>query len=751
VAGKWWIGGVLAVAMAAVYPHVATAQAKPAQAQTAPATQPANVEDYVRRLERSLGEGSTAARYETAQRLASINRPDARAALTRALASTDTDPRIKVAVVHAAGDAISPDPAWIPYLSNVLEHEQNVENAGYAATGLARFDDDARAVDTLIRVAKSKIPGQLPAISALGRVVQKRSAAALLALMNDPAESAAVHDAATNALSQISPQTGRNAPITVWTRWWNERNNLNDPAWRAQIVEEQHRFKELSDARADEQLAQLRNALYRALYNQYEQQPATGPAPNNKSDFLLRLLNDPSPEVRAAGARIVPNAVDANVQLKPDVIERLEYLLGDASPDVRLNVATALEKRYDPNAFNPLVLQLKVENDLQVKKSLINTLARMGAPAIPVLKGLLADPSEAVAAAAAEALASLAPPIGPGAPPANAQVRQDMFDLVRQTLVDRTGPPGQPKPDASVDLRASLVLALGATADWGMNEMVPLFRQFIDAEPAVVRKAGVQAMAAAGMGAGQWLSDKLNPINEPDPEVRQAAAKSLAALKSFQWANRLMDATRAPAEPNAAVREAAWQSLQQLLPLGEPIELSPLATDFKNHHEADRRLIVQRAICNKTTDARSKAAELETAGDIAKDDLNKPDEAIPLYNDALRYYQQANQPSFSLIRSLLGAYLASNQIDAAIEFCRKQIQLEERTRDIFGPVLADTAEKWGGSNNPANLELARQLINGSLTLGLDKTFEDRLKNDLKGLPPPPSTRPTTNPPSSDHA
>ena len=727
VAGKWWIGAVLAVATATVPPHVATAQTRPAQTQTT--TRPATVEDYVRQLERSMGEGSPTARYEAAQRLASINRPDARAALTRALASTDL--RTQVAAARAAADAISPDSAWIPQLSNLLEHEQNVENAGYAAAALARFDDDPRALDTLIRVARSKVAGQLPAIDALGRVLQKRSAATLLGLMNDPAESAAVHDAATNALAQISPQTGRNAPNAAWTRWWNERNNLTDPAWRAQVLAEQHRFIELTDARADQQLAELRNALYHALYNQYEPQPAS-----SKSDFLLRLLNDPSPEVRAAGARIVPNAVDANVRLNNDVIERLEYLLGDASPEVRLNVATALEKRYDPNAFDPLVLQLKVENDLRVKKSLINTLARMGSPAIPVLEGLLKDPSEEIAAAAAEGLASLA------LAPANAPARPEMFDLIRQTLIDRTGPPGQPKPDASVNLRASLVLALGATADWTINEMVSLFRQLSDAEPAVVRQAAVRAMAAGGKNAGPWISERLNPGLEPDPEVRREAARSLGALKTFQWASRLLDATRAPAEPNAAVRDAAWQSLLQLLPYGDLNDLNQLAADFKSHHEPDRRLVVQRLICNKTADPQSKAMQLETAGDIAKDDLKGPAEAIPLYRDALRYYAQAKQPSFSLLRSLLTAYLAADQIDAAIDFCRKQISEEFRTRQIFGRVLADTADAWADSKNPSDWEKARNLIDQALQLDLDPEFKGRLTLAGKHLP---ATRPATAP------
>jgi HEAT repeat protein len=717
------------VAVAAVCPRVLAAQSD-----TRPATRPAEAGDYVARLARSLEEGPLGSRIEAAQRLAEINRPDARAAITGAL--NGLDQRAQVAAARAAADAPSPDTAWIAPLSALLDREQNPEYAGYAAQALARFDEQPRAYDPLTRAAQAHRVSQIPAIHALGRVVQKPVAAVLQAMMNDPNEPAAVHEAVLNALSQITPQTSRNEGIAAWTRWWNERSTLQDPAWRTRVVGELHRFSELSDARATEQIADLRRALYQVLYNQYEQQQA-----NRKSDTLLGFLNNPLPEVRAVGAKIVPEAVASAVQFKADVKERLESLLGDASAEVRLNVAFALYNLSYTNAFKSIVLQLKVENDLRVKRAMVQALSRMDVQAIPVLEELLRDPSESVAATAAEALATLASSIN-----LNAQDRQAIFDTVHKTLNDQTGPPGQPKPDASVDLRAGLVKDLGATADWSNPlETVQLFNDFLGAEPSAVRQAAVAALASAGINAGPTLSRRLNPNEENDPAVRREAALSLGAVKSFAWANNLERSSRAPTEPNPAVREAAWQSFQRVLPYGDPVDLLFWAGQFKARNEPDRRLVVQTAVCRMIKEPGSLAPELQTLGDINMNDLKRPADAILPYREALKIFQNQGNMQLGLLKSLLNAYLASNQIKEAIDFCRDQIQLDPRTKGPFGPALADTAEAWEDAKDPAKWERARALITQALTLDLDVSDKDRLTRDLNRIPAPPATRPTSMP------
>jgi len=132
-----------------------------------------------------------------------------------------------------------------------------------------------------------------------------------------------------------------------------------------------------------------------------------------------------------------------------------------------------LENRREISVFNAVVLQLGVENDLRVKKALVQLLGRIDAQAaIPVLRELLNDPSESVASSAAEALTAIAPSLNP-------QARKDLFDTVRQTLVDRTGPPGQPTPDASADLRAALVVAGSKTRSRTHRRQGPFIRSRI--------------------------------------------------------------------------------------------------------------------------------------------------------------------------------------------------------------------------------------------------------------------------------
>jgi HEAT repeat protein len=212
VAVKWWIGAVLVVAAAAECPRV-----RAADPDTRPATRPGDGVDYVRRLARSLDQGPPASRTEAAQRLAEINNPESRAAITAAL--TSPDDRTQAAAAHAASEATSPDPAWVAPLSAILDRTQNPETAGQAALALAGFDQEPRAYEALIRAAQAHRTGQIQAINAMGRVVQKRVAATLLALSNGAAESAAVHEAAAGALARISPQTSRTDGGVAWTRW----------------------------------------------------------------------------------------------------------------------------------------------------------------------------------------------------------------------------------------------------------------------------------------------------------------------------------------------------------------------------------------------------------------------------------------------------------------------------------------------------------------------------------------------------
>jgi HEAT repeat protein len=734
VLGNWWISAVLAVAMAAV----ASPRADAADPPTRPSSRPTEPGDYVQWLARSMEEGLPGARYDAAQRLVAISTPDARAAIAAALASSDD--RTQVAASHAASEATVVDSSWMPRLIKLLARDRTT--ADYAARALAHFDNEAPAIQALIETARSKQPGQVPAIEAMGRVVQKSVAEALVGLVNDPAETSDVRDAAIKSLVHLSGQSARADNPATWNRWWAARSNATDDAWRSRVLAEQNGFLEQSDQHAAVRLAALRLHLYELLSRQYNDQPA-----GRKSDQLLGYLNDPDPDVRAAGAQIVPEAVNAAQQPKPDVKERLEYLVGDASPEVRLQVAQALAALFDANALDAIVLQLRIEPDIGVKKALIQTLARVDSKgSLPILQGLLNDPSESVAGAAADALKGIAPTLQ-GDPPR----AQALFQVILQTINARTGPPGEPKSEPGTsDLRAKLIRCLGAAADRAnAGEMVNLFRAFLaSGESTVVRQAALASLGMigeqagpAGEQAGPAISDHLNPSAEPEPEVRREAALALGMIKSSAWARRLDESSRKQVEPSRVVQDAAWQSLQKVLQYVDAPNLIWWADQFKARQEFDRELFALMTACTKLADEPvSLAAERQTIGDIYTHDLNKPAEAIAYYQQALAYFENQKKPQPGLVTSLLKAYLAANQIGPAIEFCRDQLQRERANVQIIGPELANTAETLKDSDDPLKWAQARDLIMQSLGLDLEDQDKTRLQAILKEVRSPPATR-----------
>ncbi len=722
---------MLAVAVAAS----ASARARAADPETRPASRPTEPGDYVQHLARAMEEGLPAARYEAARSLIAINTPASRAAIAAAL--TSQDDRTQVAAAHAASEATSidsMDSTWIPPLIRLLPRDRTT--AQYAARALSHFDDQAPAYQALIETAKSKLPGQIAAVDALGGIVQKRVAETLVNLVNDPAATSDLRDAAIKSLVHLSGQTARPDARDTWTRWWTARSKIPDDAWRNQVLSEQHQLLELRGENAARQLAALRTQLFKFLKIQYDAQPAG----QKKSDVLLDFLNDPDPDTRAAGARIVLEAVHAAQNLNPQIIPRLEHLLGDASGDVRLQVALALGELSDADAFDLIVLQLRIEQDPAVKKALIKTLASVDKRrSAPILQNLLNDPSDSVVGAATDALKSIAPTLQ-ATPPAV----QSLFQALLQTLNTRTGPPGQPIAAPGVaELRARLLRAIAATVNRNnSHELIVLFRTFLTpGEAPIVREAALAGLGLTGEDAGGTISAYLNPNDEPDPEVRREAANALGVIGSSNWARRLDESSRLPSEPSRIVQDAAWQAFQKILLAGSAGDLVDWAEQFKSKKEYDRQLFALIAACKKLKDnPLTLAAEQQTVGDIYAHELNKPVEAIPYYRDALAYYEDQKQSQRTLMKSLLKAYLATSQVDEAIKFSREQLQFERSNVQEIGPELANTAETLKDSPDPAQRERARDLINKSLTLDLEDFDKYRLRSFLKDIPAPPATR-----------
>jgi HEAT repeat protein len=714
------------------------AQAQPAAPAAPAATQP-NLDSYVQSLTTSLRQGPAQQHYEAAQRLLEVGNSAALAQFQNALSSND--PAAQLACAKAASEAANPDPNWTTPLAGLLGKDRALTEA--AALALARLDTEQSAAALTRFVQLANRPYRAAAVPAMGRIVRKPVAQALVTIVDDPLEPRDVSSAASQALTQISGTGSPPEDPAAWRQWWNARANLPDAQWRARVIEEQHQRLETDRDRSRERLAKQSVSIQTLVRAQYDLRPTERPR------VLLGFLDDADPAVRAAGAGIVPDAVSQGHIVPQEVRARLIELIGDASPDVRIKVAQALAKLADPNALNPLLRQIAIEKDLQVKVALISAIAVANDPhAVDALRGLLQNSSAEVAAAAADALRTLAPALQQN----NPQQADQIYGELKKVLVDRTGPPGQPVAGLpATDLRVALLGALTPLAGHHSQEMTDFLPGFLNqSENPRVRAATMDTLAPLGDAGGSYMVQALGA--EPDPTVRAAAARALGMTHVFRFAAQLYGMSRDENDPG--VRAAAWVGFSSLLPYGDAPQLIQWAQELHQQREWEKEVVVLRQFCEKMDPADKKQAislaqERESIGDLylQKFEPPQPDQAIGYYRDALAFWQDPKNPQPTrpgLVARLMEAYLGARQYQQALRFGADQIHLDTRNQSDVGRTIRNAAENLKNSKNPADWAAARELIDGALDMQpgqLDAYAQTALREIRSQLPEPPATNP----------
>lgn len=713
-----------------------------AYAQPAPTTAPASALDvpqYLNQLHAALLRSpSPQERNEAAQRLAEIDLPEARNILASALSGPDRE--AQVACARAIADqSRPPDPRWVQPLVAVL-HERQVESA---ARALARYDENPAAVQALIDFAKSRAPAaaRVPAVRAMGRVVQKSVAEALVGLLSDPAQEAAARAAAAEALADLSGQIDNEQDATRWTRWWIQRRTIPGPQWRAQVIAEQHSALQNTAERLREQLRAFRQSSRDYLELHYQRQPA-----DSRPAVLLAYLDDPNPDVRAAGAWIVTQAVNLGQPIRADTQKRLIELVGDASQDVRLETVRALARLNNPAAPEAILTQLRVEPDPDLKIEMCDALRATGSEqAVPDLLRLLHDPSLRVAAASANALRGLAPVIAK-----NPNLATRVVQGLEQTIDQRTAPPGPGVGDpASDELRSATVAAIAPLAGFGdPREMFGRLSALLNQdESAHTRAAALEGLGELGAVAAETIAQELLVNNEPDPSVRAEAARALAQTGSYAHAHFLDDSAREENEPNLEVRRQARAAFQGLVARMKVPELNDWYQTFLRRKDVADQTIVLKALC-RLLEQQKKFADLA----VQQQNLgmlylhaNPPNaaEAIPYLQQALDYYQANNGGTQvpQLVKQLMEAYLQGKRYEDAARFADKEITLDASNQLTIGPTIrnaVDTLVQQGDAGKADADRLIRDVLAIRAPLGpIYRDYLEEMHRQIAG--------PTTSP------
>lgn len=708
-----------------------------------PDTQPAPLapqqdpQHYLDWLRATLRTGTQPLRNEAARRLIEIGTAEARDAIRAGLAGNDE--RSQYACANAVADVGTPDPQWRDVLLTLLQRDH--PPAEPAARALARYDVDPQAYTALIKAAGDRQRAtRLTAVGALGQITQKPVAETLVALVLDP--DAATRAAAAEALIHLSGHREFDRDAHRWRQWLDGLQTRNPADWRAQVLGEQHAHLEHDEDLTHEQVRQLKAKFQELAFEDFERQPEAA-----KPAKLLSHLNDSDASERETGAWIVSQAVAGGTPMGDDVRKRLIELVGDSSVDVRLQVAQSLAKLSDPGALDAILTQLQLEKDAQVKVALIQAVARIGnARALPVLQQLLNDGSADVVAAAAGAVKALAPVIRK----APIQTNQ-VFQEIRQVLVQRTGPPGQPNSDPnSEDLRVALIGALASFGAATDQTATDLFSKFLSqSESPRVRVAALYGLGELGdaAGAGEFIARELDPNLEPDPAVRAAAAVGLGQVGNITYASRLYDSTHRQFESDPQVQKAAWTAFQNLLPHGTLNDLSYWADRIHQQKELDREAVVLTALAAKLKDAddrKNLAIEQQRLGAVYRE-LNKPELAVPYFKSALDYWQTQRvqrQNIVGLVGELIRAYLASAQYHDAVQFGQQEITIDRSYQDEVGPAIRDEAERLIHRGDKTSYGNAALLIREALQITPPprvapelEDLNDRIPAEYRGAQP----------------
>lgn len=731
--GKWLRTAAAAAAIAAAVPQAA-AQPTTEPAATAPSPTPEqDLNQYLARLRTSLNQGPQAQREEAALRLVETGTFQTQGMIQDALQGGDE--RTQTACARAISGGRVVDPRWLPLLLPMLQRDRT---ADAAARALTRYDVDPRAYGPLIQRARDhQQASRKGIIGALGQIVQKPVAEELLAILTDPTEDPDTRSTAADSLQELSGQSGLGTDSHRWQNWWNARAAANVVDWRTQVLAEQHPMLERQRAADAAELPRFKAAIGLQLARQYDRLP-----PAEKLRNLLGLLKDDDPNVREIGVDFVSSAINAGQPVPDEIHRQLIDLVGDASEDVRDQAVNVLRSLGDRKALDALIVQLQIEPTVRVKLSLLKAIAIAGldnARSIDVSEQALQDPSPVVAAEAATTLGALAGVIR--ADPARSK---QVFDTLQKMMQDRTGLPGMPVTEPGLtDLRAALVGAMARLSADSPAESRDLFPQLLNLnETKEVRRAAVQGLAALGPRSADEIARELEPGNEPDPFVREAAASALGQIGSFDYAQQLDKSMRQQSEPDQAVRGSARRAFERLLPAAPVRELSSWAAMYQQDKDLDRakemELAVRQELAAKLQASAAAAqgdqrrstldglaVEQQRIGEIALQ-LSPPryDLAIASLGKALDYWERAQPPPPPsifppLVQELEHSLLRSGQYREAVQFGGKEIERDPGNQDFIGPEIRGMVEGLidkGKNGDAASYKAASELINEALKM-----------------------------------
>lgn len=626
------------------------------------------------------------ARLEAARRLAQRNSPEDRAALVKALQEVSNQTIQSVAAV-AISELPDPSEEFINPLFTLLQAQVPYDLARPASRALGRYKNNAVVLQRLIDRTQT-VTGEASrraALEALGAFPEKRAAARLMEVLTSSDVSNDLRNSSVRGLTEMTGATEIGSDIGRWENWWRSKQSLSDDAFRGAIqTSKANRFEDIRD-RYD-RLALASRAQISRFYRKLP--------PEQREASLLELLNSSEPLERAVAAGIVREDKASAAVIPESVQKQLTAMIGDLDADVRLAVASALGALNYAPAIEPLLRQISIEENPDVKGALARAIRPMqDLRAVDPLVNLLQDNDRAVARDAAIAL-------------------RDLGNLMR----DKNDAAMQSKVAAALQqviARTQADVAGDALREAAVDAMVPLQHQSLkrdlvllvgSRESEGVRRNAIRALAQYGE---EDLADSIAQALEDrsSPAVRLAAATALGRLGRSADLSAMVK--RVKIDPDPTVATAAWNAIAATI-VRDTTSVEQLTALAANDFRADsddisrsRRLAVLSALEKKFDPNEPKT--LDDLADVQQNigrtylafDPPQAADAIAPLTSSLKNYKASNSSASeeTLTELVMQAYLRAEKYADAIAFASQAISEKPGNAEAVGREIKNEARR----------------------------------------------------------
>jgi HEAT repeat protein len=716
VKGKHWLQVMaLSTAAAAALPTLRAGAQPPTLAAPAPPEQ-------IDELRNTLLDPNKPARErdEAAKRL--LQRK-AYEVLLDALRSGKSD--LQVPVARALADQENPPEIFLnDLMTRCLQAQVTAELAEAASQAVANYRDNPAARARLRDfILSDNIPEgvRLPAVKALGTLNDKETARFLVDTVLNGSNQR-LSDAAADALVQMTGLAENGRDVGLWNEWWGQQR----PKTADQFLYERRAERERRFSQASAGLQGLASGVDKLMFDLHRRAKDDP----EREELVLRCLNDPYPEIRSAGARLIEQERAEGLTVRPAVRTRLRELIADSSPDVRQKVALAIKSINDPAAAKPLLAQLQQERIPAVKASLMAALGPMkDVSAVPVLVQQLADSSYQVAESAARALADLGPEIAK-----SPRQTREVADALAATIGRTTGKPGSNR------LRENVVAAMVPLKDPGLaNVLFPLLAYRAE-NSTTVRRYAIRALAAMNSAN---LRDEIaqriaeTSLNDVEAGVRLEAATALGLVGSPAQANALYQHMYAPRETDDAVRVEAWKSLTSLLPEFTVSELFSWAqVRFKDQPDKQETVYVVLNTKLIPAGASNELANVQEQLGTLYLKQDNPDKAIGYLSQALSFWE-AKGPRMtteSIQSNLMESYLKAHRYKDAMQYAAARINAGGApNRKVMGGIILQEVGRLEKSNDLKDLKAALELLGEAKSLDLGEIYNQQVEERYRAI------------------